>query len=67
MLAPLETSRGRFTGTFTDGGDTIIGASQLRKADDRWNDDLKITYRRARLFWQAPSSDAGSRALAGHA
>jgi hypothetical protein len=38
----------RFTGTFTDGGDTIVGVSQLRKDDDRWNDDLKITYRRAR-------------------
>jgi hypothetical protein len=38
----------RFTGTFTDGGDTIVGICQLRKDDDRWNDDLKITYRRAR-------------------
>ena len=38
----------RFTGTFADGGDTIVGVSQLREDDDRWNDDLKITYRRAR-------------------
>jgi hypothetical protein len=38
----------RFTGTFTDGGDTIVGVSQLRQDDERWNDDLKITYRRAR-------------------
>jgi hypothetical protein len=38
----------RFTGTFTDDGDTIVGVSQLRKDDDRWNDDLKITYRRVR-------------------
>jgi hypothetical protein len=38
----------RFTGTFTEGGDTIVGISQLRKDDDRWNDDLQITYRRAR-------------------
>ena len=38
----------RFTGTFTEGGDTIVGVSQLRKDDDHWNDDLKITYRRAR-------------------
>jgi len=36
----------RFTGTFTDGGDTIVGVSQLRRDDDHWNDDLKITYRR---------------------
>jgi hypothetical protein len=38
----------RFTGTFTDGGDTIVGRSELRKDDDRWNDDLQITYRRKR-------------------
>ena len=38
----------RFTGTFIDDGDTIVGVSQLRQDDDRWNDDLKITYRRAR-------------------
>jgi hypothetical protein len=36
----------RFTGTFADGGDTIVGRSQLRRDDDRWNDDLAITYRR---------------------
>ena len=38
----------RFTGTFADGGDTIVGVSRLRTTDDRWNDDLKITYRRVR-------------------
>lgn len=38
----------RFTGTFTDGGDTIVGVSQLREDDVHWKDDLKITYRRVR-------------------
>jgi hypothetical protein len=36
----------RFTGTFADGGDTIIGLSQLRADDVHWKDDLRITYRR---------------------
>ena len=36
----------RFTGTFTDGGDTIVGRSQLCQDDVHWNDDLAITYRR---------------------
>lgn len=36
----------RFTGTFADGGNTIIGISQLRRDDVHWKDDLKITYRR---------------------
>jgi hypothetical protein len=36
----------RFTGTFADGGDTIVGHSQLCEDDIHWNDDLKITYRR---------------------
>jgi hypothetical protein len=35
----------RFTGTFTDGYDTIAGLSQLRR-ESHWEDDLKITYRR---------------------
>ncbi|MEO8578210.1 MAG: hypothetical protein ABI556_15975 [Gemmatimonadales bacterium] len=35
----------RFTGTF-DGGDTIVGLSELRRDDVHWEDDLKITYRR---------------------
>ena len=38
----------RFTGTFADGGDTIIGVSQLRRDDVHWADDLRITYRRQR-------------------
>ena len=36
----------RFTGTFADGGDTIVGLSQLRRDDVHWADDLAITYRR---------------------
>jgi hypothetical protein len=38
----------RFTGTFADGGDTILGTWQLRTDDVHWEDDLRITYRRAR-------------------
>jgi hypothetical protein len=37
----------RFTGTFEDGGDTIVGMSQLDR-DGTWKDDLQITYRRRR-------------------
>jgi hypothetical protein len=36
----------RFTGTFADGGDTIIGRSELCRDDIHWEDDLQITYRR---------------------
>lgn len=36
----------RFTGTFADGGATIVGLSQLRRDDGHWADDLAITYRR---------------------
>jgi hypothetical protein len=36
----------RFTGTFADGGNTIVGLSQLCRDDVHWNDDLAITYRR---------------------
>jgi len=36
----------RFTGTFADGGNTIVGRSQLREDDVHWKDDLQITYRR---------------------
>jgi hypothetical protein len=36
----------RFTGTFADGADTIVGRWQLREDDVHWNDDLQITYRR---------------------
>jgi hypothetical protein len=37
----------RFNGTFTDGGDTIVGRSELRRDDVHWVDDLQITYRRS--------------------
>ena len=37
----------RFTGTFSDGGDTIEGLWQLSRDDITWDDDLEITYRRA--------------------
>jgi hypothetical protein len=36
----------RFTGTFTDGGATIVGLSQLCQDGAHWKDDLAITYRR---------------------
>jgi hypothetical protein len=36
----------RFIGTFTAGGDTIVGRSQLSRDDVHWDDDLQITYRR---------------------
>lgn len=38
----------RFTGTFAEGGDTIVGVSQLCKDDVHWHDDLAITFRRRR-------------------
>ena len=38
----------RFTGTFADGGDTIVGRAQLCRDDVNWADDLEITYRRRR-------------------
>ena len=36
----------RFTGTFADGGDVIVGVTQLCEDDVTWKDDLLITYRR---------------------
>jgi hypothetical protein len=36
----------RFTGTFADGGDTIVGRWQLCRDELHWNDDLAIIYRR---------------------
>ena len=38
----------RLTGRFEDGGDTIVGRSQLCTDDVHWADDLAITYRRTR-------------------
>jgi hypothetical protein len=37
----------RFTGAFTDGGDTIDGHWQLCRDDIHWDDDLEIIYRRS--------------------
>ena len=39
----------RFTGTFADGGDTIVGISQLCEDDGHWHDDLEITFRRSTM------------------
>ena len=39
----------RFTGRFTDDGDTIVGRSQLCEDGVHWADDLAITYRRRKL------------------
>lgn len=38
----------RFVGTFADGGDTIVGKTQLCEDDEHWRDDLAITYRMGR-------------------
>jgi hypothetical protein len=37
----------RFTGTFSDDGNTITGLSKLSRDGSTWDDDLAITYRRA--------------------
>ena len=37
----------RFTGTFSDDGNTITGLSKLSQDGSTWDDDLAITYRRA--------------------
>jgi hypothetical protein len=36
----------RFTGAWSDDGDTVVGRWQLRRDDVHWADDLRITYRR---------------------
>jgi hypothetical protein len=36
----------KFTGSFADNGDTIVGRWQLCRDDAHWNDDLQIVYRR---------------------
>ena len=38
----------RFTGTFADDGNTIVGRTQMCEDDVNWRDDLAITYRRQR-------------------
>ena len=37
----------RFTATFGDGGDTMEARWQLRRDGVHWNDDMRVTYRRA--------------------
>ena len=37
----------RFEGTFADDGDTLEGVWELSRDDSTWDDDLRITYRRA--------------------
>ena len=37
---------GRFSGSFSDDGDTLAGVHQLSRDDENWDDDLAITYRR---------------------
>jgi hypothetical protein len=36
----------RFTGTFSDGGNTITGRGQLSRDGANWDDDLALTYRK---------------------
>jgi hypothetical protein len=38
----------RFTGTFVDDGDTIIGVAELSEDDSTWKRDLELTYTRVR-------------------
>jgi hypothetical protein len=37
----------RFEGTFGDDGNTISGVWELSRGDSTWNEDLRITFRRA--------------------
>jgi hypothetical protein len=37
----------RFTGTFADGGSTIVFVTQLCRDGSTWKDDLELTYRRS--------------------
>ncbi len=36
----------RFTGTIVDGGNTIMGVSELSRDDVTWNKDLELTFKR---------------------
>ena len=38
----------RFEGRFSDDGDTLSGLWKLSRGDQTWDDDLAITFRRAR-------------------
>lgn len=46
LWRPASGFSQRFVGTFTDGGDTIVGQWELCEDDVHWRDDLQITYRR---------------------
>jgi hypothetical protein len=43
MCRASPSSSRRFTGTFADADDTIVGISQLCKEDVNRKDDLRIT------------------------
>ena len=36
----------RFSGTFSDDGDTITGRGELSRDGETWEDDLRLDYRR---------------------
>jgi hypothetical protein len=44
--APAPDLSQRFTGTFSDDGDTITGRGELSKDGITWEDDLALDYRR---------------------
>jgi hypothetical protein len=44
--APAPDFSQRFTGTFSDDGNTITGRGQLSKDGKTWEDDLDLNYRR---------------------
>jgi hypothetical protein len=51
MTTPTSPTRSRsfsqrFTGTFSDGGDTITGRGQTSRDGASWDDDLALTYRK---------------------
>jgi hypothetical protein len=46
LARPAPGFSQRFTGTFADGGDTIVGLWQLSRDDVHWEDDVRITFRR---------------------
>jgi hypothetical protein len=45
--APAPDFSQRFTGTFSDDGNTITGLWRLSYDGSTWEDDLALTYRRA--------------------
>ena len=44
--APAPDLSQRFSGTFSDGGNTITGRGELSKDGSTWEDDLALDYRR---------------------